>query len=113
VTSILGLFCHEVRIVRPGTTEDRYGNDAKDWSSSPRRRTVRARVAQRSRSEVGDGREARVTGWVCYLPAGTQVTALDRIEWDGQTFEIKGVPNRAFDRHQEHHLELDLERCDG
>lgn len=110
--TITTLFCHEVRILRASTTTDRYGNDQKVWTS-PRRRTSRARVAQRSRAEDNDGREARVTDWVCYLPAGTDVSALDRIQWGDQTFEIKGVPNRAFDRHSEHHLELDLERVDG
>lgn len=110
--TISTLFCHQVRIVRAGSTTDRYQNTAKDWTSV-RRRTSPARVVQRSRVEVGDGREARVTGWVCYLPAGTQVTALDRIEWDGNTYEIKGEPNAAFDRHQEHHIELDLELAEG
>ena len=110
--TITTLFCHEVRILRASTTTDRYGNAAKVWTS-PRRRTSKARVVQRSRSEDNDSREARVTGWVCYLPAGTDVTALDRIQWGDLTYEIKGVPNRAFDRHQEHHIELDLSLVEG
>lgn len=110
---IATLFCHEVRILRAATVEDRYGNQAKDWSS-PRRRTVRGRVVQRGRDETGtDGREARITGWVCYLPAGTDVTALDRVQWGGVTYEVKGVPNRAPDRWGEHHVECDLLRVDG
>ena len=110
--TITTLFCHEVRILRGTASTDRYENTILNWTS-PRRRTALARVAQRSRVEENDGREARVTGWVCYLPAGTDVTALDRIQWDGLTFEVKGVPNRAFDRHQEHHIELDLELVEG
>lgn len=112
MTSIIGLFCHEVSLLRATTVDDRYGNAAKDWTT-PRRRTSRARVAQRISEEIGDGREGRRSTWICYLPAGTDVTALDRVVWDGLTFEVKGRPNQAFDRHREHHVEVDLQIVEG
>jgi hypothetical protein len=104
--------CHEVTIVRAGSTIDRYNAAVKDWSTATRRAS-RARIVQRSSDEDRDGREARLTGWICYLPAGTVVTALDRIVWNGVTYEVKGRPNRAFDRHKEHHVEVDLDLVEG
>lgn len=112
MTSIYGLYCHEVRILRASAVEDRYGNSSKDWTS-PRRRTSRARVVQQNTNEVGDGREERRSAWICYLPPDADVTALDRITWNGLTFEVKGRPNRAYDRHSEHHVEVDLEVVEG
>jgi head-tail adaptor len=110
--SLLTLMCHEVTILRAGSTTNRYEETAKDWTS-PRRRTSRARIAQRSSVEDNDGREARSTGWVCYLPPDTDILALDRIVWDGVTYEVKGAPHRAYDRRQLHHVEVELELVEG
>lgn len=109
--SLAGLLCHEVTIVRPTTTVDRYG-DAVKGTTGRSWRTL-ARVVQINRTEDHDGREARVTSWLLYLPAGTDVVALDRVQWDGLTFEVDGVPNRAPDRRQEHHVECNLTITEG
>lgn len=110
--SLAGLLCHEVTILRPATVEDRYGDQVKTLTGA-RRWSSLARVVQTSRVEDRDGREARVTDWLCYLPASTDITALDRIVWNGLTFEVRGVPNRAPDRRSEHHVECDLELVEG
>lgn len=120
--SLAGLLCHEVTILRPATTTDRYGDQVATLTGA-RRWTSPARVVQTDRAENSTGRrvltaqhetrQARITDWLCYLPAGTDVTALDRIVWNGLTFEVRGVPNRAPDRRSEHHVECDLTRVDG
>lgn len=109
--SLAGLLCHEVTIVRPTVTEDRYG----DLVKQPTGRSWRtlARVVQMSRTEDHDGREARVTDWLLYLSAGDDIDALDRVVWNGMTFEVVGVPNRAPDRRTEHHVEANLNLVEG
>ena len=110
--SIYGLMCHDLTVVYPGSATDRYGNVGKSWASGTRLE-VRGRITQRRREENRDGRETGVTEWVVYLPPGTPVSTLDRIEWEGLAFEVNGVPHRAFGRHQEHHIELHVDRVEG
>lgn len=109
--SLAGLLCHEVTLLRPTTSTDRYGDTVK--ATTGRRVTSPARVVQQSRVEDHDGREARATGWLIYLPAGTDIVATDRVIWDGATFEVIGAPNRAPDRRTEHHVECDLRLVEG
>ena len=109
--SLAGLLCHEVTIVRPTEVVDRYGDAVKQTTGSSW--TSLARVVQMSRNESHDGREARMTNWLLYLPAGVDINALDRVQWNALTFEVIGVPNRAPDRRQEHHVECDLTLVEG
>lgn len=112
--SLTGLMVHDVTILQAGTTTDRYGDSIKDWTAATSS-TVKGWVSQQTRSEVLDGREARVSGWVCYLPAGTRLTGLDRIVWEGTTFEVDGPINPAWSPRLRgvHHLELQLSRVEG
>lgn len=114
--SLRTLFCHDVTVVRAAVTVDVYGNTGKDWAAATRE-TLRGRVAQRTREEDYEGGERVVTEWVVYLPAGADVSSRDRIEWsdgvDDLTFEVRGRPHRAFDRHREHHVELLCHQVEG
>lgn len=112
--SVRLLMVHDVVLVRAGTVESRYGDDVKDWSGTTRTE-VKGWVAQRARDEVVDGREAQVHDYVVFLPAGTDVTGLDRVEWDDLTFEVVGPPNRAWSAKArgEHHVELDVRLVTG
>jgi hypothetical protein len=105
---------HDVTLVRAGTAESRYGDDVKDWSSATRTLS-KGWVSQRDRSEDTDSREAQVQGFVVYLPAGTDVSGLDRVEWDDFTFDVVGPPNRAWSPklRGEHHVELDIRLVEG
>lgn len=119
--SLRTLFCHDVTVVRPAETVDRYDNTVKDWANAART-TVRGRVTQRTRDENRSsgstaGEERVETEWVVYLPPKTDVLPTDRVEWsDGHedfVFEIKGRPHRAFDRRTEHHVELHADLVEG
>jgi head-tail adaptor len=112
--SITTLMVHDVVLVRATTAESRYGDDVKDWSDTTRTDS-KGWVAQRARTEDVDGREAQVHDHVVYLPAGTDVTGLDRVEWDDRTFEVVGPVNRAWSplRRGEHHVELDVRLVEG
>lgn len=48
-------------------------------------------LQQRRRSETPDGGLAE-TSWTLFLPAGTAIGANDRVQVDGDTFEVDGDP---------------------
>lgn len=112
--SLTKLMVHDITLVRAGTTTSRYGDTTKDWASTTET-VVKGWVSQRDRSENLDGREAQDTGWVLYLPAGTDVTGLDRVEWEGDTFEVDGPKLPAWSPRSKavHHLEISLRRVEG
>lgn len=105
---------HDVTLVRAGSTTSRYSDQVKDWAAATRI-TVKGWVSQRDRDEVTDSREAQVTGWVLFLPAGSDITGLDRVEWEGLTFEVDGPVNDAWSPRLKgvHHLEVNLWRVTG
>lgn len=110
--TLASLLVHDVTVVRAGDDTDRYGNTARDWSTATSTAT-KAWVHQQTGSEVLDGRDAQVSGWVCYLPAGTVVDGADRIVWGALTFEVDGPPTRAWTPQGEHHVEARLRHVDG
>ena len=105
--SLTSLMVHDVTIARAGTTESRYSDDVRDWSTATETVT-KGWVAQQDRAEDVDGREAQDRTFIVYLPASADVTGLDRIEWEGLTLEVVGPPRRAWSPklRGEHHVEL-------
>lgn len=90
------LLTDSVVILRAPAAADRYGSRSRtgrDWSD-PVRTTSRAHVQPGARAESGGDRDTVTTGIRIWLPAGTDVTATDRIEWDGRTWEVDGEPQR-------------------
>lgn len=110
--SLSSLMVHDVTVVHAATITDRYGNLTKDWTN-PTRTTVRGWVARRSETEVVDGREAEVSDWVVFLPTGTVITGGDRVEWNGNVFEVNGPPNEAWTPRGPHHIEAQLSAVTG
>jgi hypothetical protein len=99
-------------IVTPGVTTDRYNNASKNWTAATRT-PVKAWISQRNRAEVLGNREAQLSDWIAYLPAGTEIDGGDRIEWESLTFEIDGPPNPAWSPRGPHHVEVQLRLVEG
>lgn len=102
-----GLLAHDVTILTPGSEPDRYGGTVKDWATATET-TVKGWVAQQSRSEVLDGREAQVSTWVLFLHPDATITGQDRVTWEGLTFEVDGPANPAWRPGGLHHYEVPL-----
>jgi hypothetical protein len=47
------------------------------------------------------------------LPAGDPITAEDRVQLDGVTYEVDGVPLHAYGRRFEHHVQVRLRDVEG
>ena len=61
-----------------------------------------------------DGRVLGINdGWTAYVPEGTDAKAGDRIEFDGQTFEINGAPRKWTGPSRTSHIQLNLVRREG
>lgn len=103
---------HDVTILYPGTTTDRYGNETKDWTTAT---TVTSKgwVARQNQSENLQGREAEVSDWLLYLPADVMVDGGDRVQWGTYLFEVSGPPNTAWSPRGPHHIEAPLQVVTG
>jgi hypothetical protein len=106
--------------VRADTKVDRGGNTVPDWSADAvNRLTVTGlNIQPNSQSEDADEqRDAVVTGYRVQSAEGTapDITAVDRIEWRGQMYEVDGEvaawPELFTDT--THHIEFVMVRATG
>lgn len=109
---------HLVEVEHPGTTEDRYGNQVVDWTTSTRA-PVQAWLQQNTASEDTDQRSAQIGEWlmICnpYTAGGDPLTVhgADRVHWDGLLFEVEGPPGPAYTPTEFHHYEIRLKSVEG
>jgi hypothetical protein len=69
---------------------DEYGNTIPSAFGSAV--TTVGYLEQRDSVETLEDRDTVVSGWVAWLPAGTSVDAFDRLNFNGQVFEVDGMP---------------------
>lgn len=85
---------------------DGYGNPARVEAAAV---AYPAWLSQTEATEVTDGREAVVSDWILYLPAGAEIDHDDRVEVDGVSFEVAGLPLVALSPGRgAHHVEARL-----
>ena len=103
-----------IHVLTPGIVMDR-GKPVEDWTK-PTRRTVSGCSIQPG---AGDVDWIRATGvvsdFIVYAPAGTQVTAKNRIELPGVIgqFLLEGPPERWEIGLRTDHVRLRLRKRDG
>lgn len=80
--------------LRAGTTTDPYsGEPVEDWSAPTELDVVSLFVEPRpSQEPVQDARNAVTSGFTVGLPAGTDVTARDRLRVRGVVYRVLGEP---------------------
>lgn len=106
--------------VRAGTKTDRGGNTMPDWSpAAVSRLTVTGlNIQPNSQAETADEqRDAVITGYRVQSSEGAapDIRATDRIEWNGQTFEVDGEVAAWPDLFTVavHHIEFVMRRATG
>lgn len=80
-------------VIRAGAAADRYHNAAPDWSSAAHTTVVGVSVQPEVQQETSEpGRQAATTGYrvISDLGIDVDVTASDRVEFDGVTYEVNG-----------------------
>ncbi|MGW1134422.1 hypothetical protein [Streptomyces griseoluteus] len=104
--------------VRAGTKTDRGGNPIPDWSNPDRMTVTGLNIQPNSQVEAGDEqRDAVITGYRVQSVEGTapDIKATDRIQWNGQTFEVDGEVATWPDLFTDapHHVEFVMVRATG
>jgi hypothetical protein len=102
---------HTVTILTRGTGTDSRGDEVNTFTES----TVKGWMQQIMRppeETVGD-RDERVSRWLLYSTATPDLTALDRIRWNGKTFACDGQPNHLTTPRGYHHTEASLSLTEG
>jgi hypothetical protein len=95
------------------TSTDRYGNATPDWTQAERI-DCRGWVAQISAIELATTRES--VDAVLFLTPDVELSAFDRVEIDGEIYEVTGTPTqawRALPPPALHHIEAQLRRVEG
>lgn len=99
--------------VRPSYKESR-GSMIPDWDKADRLEITGCSVQPSSTSLSQDGRVLGINNsWTAYLPEGSDVKAGDRIEFDGDTYTINGVPRKWTAPLMCSHIQLILTRWEG
>jgi len=104
--------------LRAGTKTDRGGNTIPDWSNPYRLTVTGLNIQPNAQSEKPDEqRDAVITGYRVQSTEGTapDIKATDRIEWNGQTFEVDGEVATWPDLFTDtpHHIEFAMVRATG
>lgn len=107
-------FVRDVTIIHPAEVAASRGAGTEwDWDNATET-SVKGWLHQLAESELQTAtRDAEVSTHVLRLPAGTGVQAIDRIQIDGQTFEVDGPASHAWRPGGEHHIRVPLRYVDG
>ena len=91
-----------------GSAVDEYGNAIAGAVGAPI--SVLGYLEQSQTVETLEDRDTVVSKWVAYLPAGSNVGAFDRINFNGQSFEVDGEPWQVYNPRTQavSHLQMNL-----
>ena len=81
--------------LRAPLVADGYGTPAslRDWANASELDIPGCRVHPAGSSEVNaQGRETVAVALRAFAPAGADIAAGDRVEWEGATYEVEGDP---------------------
>lgn len=85
-----------IAVLTAGTVADPYsGESVETWDSGVTERnvtTVAPAEPRPSQEPVQDARNALVSGWTLYLPAGDPITARNRVRVRGEVYPVQGQP---------------------
>jgi hypothetical protein len=91
------------------------GSEILDWSDPDRKEIQNCSMQPATTSLSQDGRVLGISeSYTCYMPAGSDIEAGDRIEYNGNVYTITGEPQTwpsatgALD-----HIQLNLQRWQG
>lgn len=86
-----GLLPHTITVITAVTATDDYGNTVLDYGNDAERREVKAYVRPAPASEDIADRNAVTAAWQVHTN-DLGVGALDRVEYEGDVYEIDGQP---------------------
>lgn len=104
--SLRRLLTQEATVVsRPFAGVDEYGNP----TMGPEVRVAYpARLEQTGSEEITTDRDTVISDWRIFFPPEAVISALDRVEVEGEAFEVVGRPARQRTPRGLHHVEARL-----
>jgi hypothetical protein len=86
---------HTITVVRPGAKRADYGTgNQPDWATATRTSVAGCSVQPAQGPAYTIDRDSYQSRWTVWAPVATDVAATDRVEWDGQTYEVDGEVQR-------------------
>lgn len=85
----------QVAVLTAGSTVDPYsGTTSEDWTTPTERSvtTIAPAEPRPSQEPTQDARNAVVSGWTLYLPAGDPIGPQDRVRVRGVEYPVQGQP---------------------
>lgn len=113
---MLPSWCSQTVIRHRAGTVTLRGSEVPDWEHELKPLSIGGCSVQPASTSLSeDGRILGITdGWTAYLPSGSDVLAGDRIEFDGNLYEINGEPRTwQSATGQVNHMMLNLRRFAG
>lgn len=101
-----------ITVLTAGSKVDRYGNTVVDWTT-PASRAADAWVVQTGSIEELIGRDSTTTVAVVLLAPTDPITSKDRVQVNGVTYEVDGVPDTMNGRNGVHHIQVRLKDVEG
>lgn len=100
--------------ITPGEKDDR-GNTVPDWKNPAATKEYNVWVWQNSSVEdADDGRDPTILTWSLMVDAENDVfTDKQRWVWNGETFDVFGMPEPCFTLKKYHHTELRMKQVNG
>jgi head-tail adaptor len=113
--SVLDRFMvHDVTLLAPTYTADRYGTQVADWSAPPTATfDERGWFTQTDTDEMAQGREGITDAFELTLPATSALTEDMRVRRLGADYEIRGSVRRAETPDGTHHVIAYLRKVTG
>jgi hypothetical protein len=82
---------HNIAVVtRPPATEDTFGNPTYNWGAATSTAVAGCSVQPLIGQEAIVGRDTVVSRWQVWAPSGTTISAVDRVVFAGDTYEVDG-----------------------
>lgn len=106
----------EVLIIHPATALDEYGNSMKVFNEDSNFDSCKGwmQADQGSSKEMSNSeRTMNTSTFRIYLPAGTQLSADDQLQIDGQTYTVEGAPTVARGLRGVSHMKANIKRIEG
>lgn len=89
---LIGFATDSIELVRAPRVPDGHGNERFDWPSATRTPVDGCTVQPGPSQEIELNREAYLVAWTVMAPPGLDVTALDRVGWQGRDYKVWGEP---------------------
>jgi len=82
---------HTITVLRATEREADYGTGTElDWTAPTRTDVAGCSVQPAPSDEFTIDRDTFITRWQVFAPSSIDVTASDRIEWNGHTYDVDG-----------------------